>query len=289
MLGGSRSSRLDKRLLHEDKLVDSVSAGAYASQLGSNFVITADVKQGVDPAKVEAIIDEELKKLVAQGPTATELAQAKTVLRAGFVRGVERIGGFGGKADALAECAVYDGDPGCFRDTLKTSTRPHRRTSRRSAASGWRQGDHTLVVVPGRAHRAGRGTGGHADAADPAAGGRKYKTVASDVDRKLGVPVPSVYPELKFPTLQRATLSNGTKVILAERHDVPVVQFNLLFDGGYKADQGGKLGTRASRWACSTKARVSTTRSASATAPKRWAPTSAPASRSTAAAPTCRR
>jgi predicted Zn-dependent peptidase len=40
VLGGSRSSRLDKRLLHQDKLVDSVSAGAYASQLGSNFVIT---------------------------------------------------------------------------------------------------------------------------------------------------------------------------------------------------------------------------------------------------------
>jgi len=27
VLGGSKSSRLDKRLLHEDKLVDSVSAG----------------------------------------------------------------------------------------------------------------------------------------------------------------------------------------------------------------------------------------------------------------------
>ncbi len=243
VLGGSKSSRLDKRLLHEDKLVDSVGAGAYASQLGSNFVITADVKQGVDPAKVEAIIEEELKKLIAEGPTAAELSQAKTVLRAGFVRGVERIGGFGGKADVLAECAVYMRDPGCFRDTLKNidATTP---ADLKALGRKWlSQGDHTLVVAPGER------TALVEDAAVTPASltlppvDAKYTTVASKVDRKLGVTVPSDYPELKFPRLQRATLSNGTKVILAERHDIPVVQFNLLLDGGYKADQGRKLGT----------------------------------------------
>ena len=243
VLGGSKSSRLDKRLLHEDKLVDSVSAGAYASQLGSNFVITADVKQGVDPAKVEAIIDEELKKLVAQGPTATELGQAKTVLRAGFVRGVERIGGFGGKADALAECAIYVGNPGCFRDTLKTldSTQP---ADLKAMGSKWlSKGDHTLVVTPGeRIALVEEPAVTPAPLALPAVDAQ-YQTVASTVDRKVGVPVPTDFPELKFPTLQRATLHNGTKVILAERHDIPVVQFNLLLDGGYKADQGAKLGT----------------------------------------------
>ena len=243
VLGGSKSSRLDKRLLHEDKLVDSVSAGAYASQLGSSFVITATVKEGVDPARVEAIIDEELKKLIAQGPTATELSQAKTVLRAGFVRGVERIGGFGGKADALAECAVYVGDPGCFRDTLKNLDAAKVADVRAIGGKWLDKGDHTLVVTPGERT---------ALVEDPAVTptpltlppvDAKFKTVASTVDRKAGVAVPSDYPELKFPTLQRASLSNGTKVILAERHDIPVVQFNLLLDGGYTADQGAKLGT----------------------------------------------
>jgi predicted Zn-dependent peptidase len=60
LLGGSKSSRLDKRLLHQDKLVDSVSSMVGPSQLGSNFMVIANVKQGVDPAKVEAIIDEEM-------------------------------------------------------------------------------------------------------------------------------------------------------------------------------------------------------------------------------------
>src|SRR4030095_4429494 len=78
VLGGSKSSRLDKRLLFDDKLVDSVSAAVYGSQLGSNFLIQADVKQGVDAQKVEAAIDEELKRLLAEGPTPVELDQART-------------------------------------------------------------------------------------------------------------------------------------------------------------------------------------------------------------------
>ncbi|WP_049425807.1 M16 family metallopeptidase, partial [Stenotrophomonas maltophilia] len=73
VLGGAKSSRLSQRLQHQDKLVDSIAAGLSTSQLGSNFVIMATVKQGQDPAKVEKIIDEELDRLIKQGPTAAEL------------------------------------------------------------------------------------------------------------------------------------------------------------------------------------------------------------------------
>jgi predicted Zn-dependent peptidase len=43
VLGGAKSSRLDQRLLHNDKLVDNISAMTDASQLGSNFLIIATV------------------------------------------------------------------------------------------------------------------------------------------------------------------------------------------------------------------------------------------------------
>jgi predicted Zn-dependent peptidase len=57
--------------------------------------------------------------------------------------------------------------------------------------------------------------------------------------------MPEAFPDLKFPELQRAELSNGTEVILAERHAVPVVQMSYEFDGGYKSDVlgGEELGT----------------------------------------------
>jgi predicted Zn-dependent peptidase len=119
VLGGSRTSRLNTRLVHEERLVDSVSAFMSDNQLGGNFILVAQVKQGVDPAVVEAAMDEELARLIADGPTDEELEQARTVFEAGFIRGIERVGGFGGKSDVLASCMVFAGDPGCFRESLR--------------------------------------------------------------------------------------------------------------------------------------------------------------------------
>ncbi len=244
ILGGGKSSRLDRRLVHQDKLVDSVGTGAYGSQLGSSFLITADVKQGVDVAKVEAIIDEELEKLLKDGPTQDEVDRARTVIKAGWIRGVERIGGFGGKADALAECATYTGNPGCFRDSLKTledvSVANLRATGNTWLGAG--KGSHTLVVNPGkRVEIAEEPAGTPAPFKLPAVDAR-YKTTASSVDRSKGVPVTASFPDLKFPSLQRATLANGTQLILAERHDIPVVQMSYQFQGGYAVDPAGKQG-----------------------------------------------
>ncbi|NEL81210.1 MAG: insulinase family protein, partial [Xanthomonas perforans] len=85
VLGGGKTSRLYQRLVYQDKLVDDVSASVQPFALSSQVQIQADVKDGVDPAKVEAVIDEELKKFIAQGPTADELQRAQVAYRAGFV------------------------------------------------------------------------------------------------------------------------------------------------------------------------------------------------------------
>ncbi len=245
ILGGSKSSRLDARLVHRDRIADNVSAGAYPQQLSSFFLVTADVKAGGDVARVESAIEEELTRLLTEGPTAVEVEQARTVIRAGFVRGLERIGGFGGKADALAECAVLTGDPACFRTSLAVlgAATPE---SVRQAGNEWlAQGSHTLVVVPGE--RAPVVEEAAVVAApfvlppvDP-----KFSVLPSDVDRSEGVPVVSEFPPLKFPAVQRARLGNGITVVLAERHDIPVVQFSLELKGGFATDGNENLGAAA--------------------------------------------
>ncbi|MET0718944.1 MAG: pitrilysin family protein, partial [Pseudoxanthomonas sp.] len=65
VLGGSRASRLDKRLAFGDKTVDRVSASMDASELGGTFDISADVKKDGDVAAVEKAMDEELQRLLA--------------------------------------------------------------------------------------------------------------------------------------------------------------------------------------------------------------------------------
>ncbi len=243
VLGGGKSSRLDQRLLHKEQLVDNVGAFASGSQLGSKFMISATVKQGVDAAKVEAIIDEEIDRLIKDGPTADELARAKTTFRAGFIRGIERIGGFGGKADALAECTVYTGDPGCFRASLATLEKTTAADLGKVGREWLSVGSHTLLIEPGeRVALTEEASVTPAPFTLPAADS-KYSVLPQQVDRSAGVPATSKFPDLKFPALQRATLKNGTRVVLAERHEIPVVQLSYQFPGGYSADQGRKAGT----------------------------------------------
>ncbi len=53
------------------------------------------------------------------GPTKDELERAKTQFEAGFIRGIERIGGFGGKSDILAHNFVFTGQPDYYKTTLE--------------------------------------------------------------------------------------------------------------------------------------------------------------------------
>ncbi len=245
ILGGSQSSRLDKRLVFDDKLADDVSAFSFVSELGGLFVVYADVKQGVDPAKVETALTEEVNRLIGAGPTKDEVERAKTVIKAEFTRGIERIGGFGGKADVLAECAVFTGKPDCFRSSLATLDKANVASVQAAGRAWLRRGDFTLVISPGErkpvAEPAAVANLPPSKVAPPARG---LKAVKSDVDRTKGVPPTSSFPELRYPTLERATLSNGLKVVLAERPGVPVVQLNLMFRGaGFVSDQGRKAGS----------------------------------------------
>jgi zinc protease len=242
VLGGAKSSRLQSRLVYQDKLVDSISAYYNPAQLVGMFGIQGNIKQGIDPAKVEAIANEELQRLLKDGPTAEELERAKTSFRAGFVRGIERIGGFGGKADALASCTIYTGNPGCFRETLETIDNATPAQVREAGVKWLERHSHTFVVEPGKRTPL---------VEDPAVKpapltlppvDKKFTTVASDVDRSKGVPAVTTFPDLSFPALQRAQLSNGTQIVLAERHDIPVVQMSYDFGGGYASDAKDRLG-----------------------------------------------
>jgi predicted Zn-dependent peptidase len=222
ILGGGKTSRLYERLVYRDRLADSASAGASGFEIAGLFSLTASVKAGTGPAQVEAALDEELRRFLAQGPTHEELERARTSLRAGFLKGLERIGGFGGKADVLAACEVYEGEPGCYRKSLQrleTATADQVRDAARRWLS---RGDFTLEVHPFPAYRS---------------------TAASEVDRKAGPPVVTEFPDLAFPTLERHRLKNGLPVVIAARPGVPVVRVSALFDAGYVADQGRKTGT----------------------------------------------
>lgn len=221
ILGGGKTSRFYQRLVYHDQIADTASAGVMGYELASMFMIQADVKKDVDPAKVESALAEESANFLEKGPTKEELQRVKTQSRASFIRGLERVGGWGGKADILASGQVYQNDPAAYRETLKNIDEATPESVRAAAKRWLAQGDYTLVVKPSP----------------------NYATQTSQVDRKQGVPVVETFPSLDFPALQRGKLKNGIEVVLAERHNASLVGITLQFDAGYAADQGQKVGT----------------------------------------------
>ncbi len=219
VLGGSKSARLDKRLVYDKGLATNVSVRIDDGELANTFQLYVTVKAGVDPALVERELDAVLAELLEKGPTDGELARVKTAALADFSRRIERLGGFGGRNDVLAESQTYGGSPDAY---LKRLERMARATPAEVKAAGqrWLRANHYTMTVR------------------PAA---KLAAVKTGLDRKV-LPALGTPPDVKFPAMQRAQLANGLKVVLLERHGAPIVNFALALDAGSAADAGGKAG-----------------------------------------------
>jgi zinc protease len=220
ILSDGKTSRLYKRLVYDDQLATSVSAYINTREIAGLFTIEADARPGVELSKVEKAIDEELAKFLAEGPTAKELERVKAQFAARFVKGVERIGGFGGKSDILASSMVYGGSPDAYKTTLKHIEDATPEALKGSANYWLSDGVYILEVDPYPA----------------------YAAAKEGADRKT-MPAVGAPPTVQFPAVQRATLGNGLKIVLAERHSIPVVDFRLLLDAGYASDISGIAGT----------------------------------------------
>ena len=220
VLSEGKTSRLYKRLVYDDRIATDVSAYADLSEIAGTFNVTVTAAPGVELDRIEKAVDEELARFLKGGPTSRELKRVKAQFEAGFIRGIERIGGFGGKSDLLACNSVFLGNPDYYKVRLREMRDATAEQLRESAREWLSDGQYVLELRP-------------------------FPTLSErgpDVDRSR-LPVPELKPEVRFPALQRATLANGLKVVLAERPSIPVVQFSLLVDAGFAADSLAAPGT----------------------------------------------
>ncbi len=118
VLGGLASSRLDNELVRDEKIAVGVSSYYNAMQRAGVFTVQSVVKPGADPALVAKRMDEVMAKLIADGPTEDEVQRSVMREVAARVRGLEQVGGFGGKAGSLAEGETYTGDSDFYKKLL---------------------------------------------------------------------------------------------------------------------------------------------------------------------------
>ena len=220
MLGHGKTSRLHRRLVQRDQVATEAEAYLWLGEIAGQLIVEVTAQPGQDLEAVEKAVEEELQRFLDDGPTEAELNRAKTQYFGRFLRGIERIGGFGGKSDVLARSQVYGGQPDYYKRTLERIKKSTRVSIRQLAREWLAEGPYILEVHPFG----------------------QIQARAEGADRSR-LPEPGSPPPVQFPQLQRTELSNGMKVILAERHAVPLVQFDLLVDAGYAADFGSQAGT----------------------------------------------
>jgi zinc protease len=122
ILSEGKNSRLYSRLVYETQIAQDVAAFQASGALGSSFQIIATARPGHTVAEIQKIIDEELEKLRRTAPEPREVQRVKNQIEAAFYRGMERVGGFGGKANQLNAYYVAGAGPDFFAEDLARYT-----------------------------------------------------------------------------------------------------------------------------------------------------------------------
>jgi len=214
LLTGGKNSSLYQELVYKRRLATSVSAFYYDRELAGQFWIAIDLAKGQSLAELEAALDDTLSEFIKRGPNAKRLKNTKTSIRASWIKGLQRIGGFGGKSDLLAYAEVYSGDPGGYLKFINDMMDITNKDLKNTASTWLTDGVYVLTVVPEE--------------------NRTFST-ESVVDRTQ-LPFPTDFPVLDLPKIQRAKLSNGLDVVLAERHDVPMINLSFQIKSGHATD-----------------------------------------------------
>lgn len=220
VLAAGKNSRLYKKLVYEKQICTQAYAYFGPSEIAGNFVVVANVKNGHTVEEVEAALNEVMDEFIAKGPTDEEVNRVKAAYFANFIKGLERIGGFGGKSDILAENEVFGGSADYYKKKLRWYDQTTAKDIHMVSQKWLSDGKFTLVCTPFPEYSV---TGTEADRS-------KAPEVAGKIDAK-------------FPTLEKRTLSNGMKVVLARRTESPTIVMSMMFDAGFCTDKfGGKPG-----------------------------------------------
>jgi predicted Zn-dependent peptidase len=110
VLAAGQSARLNRRLVRDEQIAQSVSGGALPLIGGVSFgTLTGIASDGVDLQKVEDALLEEIERLATEGVTPEELATVQAQAERDWL---EQLATCAGRADEISHYALLFGDPG---------------------------------------------------------------------------------------------------------------------------------------------------------------------------------
>ena len=213
VLADGKSSRLHRVLVYEKQIARDVRVGNYAQEIAGEFQVQVTANPGHTLDEMLSVVEEELEQVRTEPPTERETTRAKNRIESERAHYLERVGGFGGRADFLNHYNVFGSDPGVINSDMERFMAVKPDDVARAATSVLGGDRVRLDVLP-------------EDSFVPA---------KSTVDRSM-MPQGSAQKPFDPPTPRRERLANGLDVLYVEKPGVPMVAAGLYVRAGATSD-----------------------------------------------------
>ena len=219
VLGAGKSSRLHRTLVHERQIARDASVYHHAQEIAGEFLVQITVNLGQNVEEVEAVAREEIGRVASEPIGEAEMASVMNRTELQYVRLLERLGGFYGRADLLNYFNTYTSDPDRINGELDRYRGVSADDIRRVAASTLNETFVKLTVLPER----------------------QLTSAASIVDRSV-MPAAASAPRFGPPSARSLGLSNGMKILYLPKPGLPLVSYGLLLRAGSTTDPADRPG-----------------------------------------------
>ncbi len=218
ILTTGKDSRFVKRLQMDDQLAQSLWAYQIGGEVAGVFQVVVTAQRGVELARAEAAVWDEIERIKTEGVEPAEVKAAVDSLKAGVIKRLQTVGGFGSVSDILNYYETFTGNPDGLSLELE------------------RIGSVTPESVQMAARRflpAERHAGVSILPARP-------KTVAGD---RSAMPGKGTDKPFAFPDVKRMVLPNGAALWVLSDHSLPMVTLAAIVRAGSACDPPDKPGT----------------------------------------------
>ena len=246
VLGGGKVSRLYQQLVYKDQVAQSVNCQNQSLMATSIAQCDITARPGVKLEDLEAAFDKEVEALRTSGPTQAELDRARNQSLSGLIRGLQRLGGFGGVADMMDRYNQYLGDPGYLPKDVARYEALTTASVQKVGQQVFGKNQRVVVYcVPGKkvtddVPRSPEDTDANVKVVAP------YTPDFEEAQNwRKEAPKPGPEPTLHLPSPKTFALSNGVRVYLIEDHALPVMSSALVTLGGSAANPKDRAGLAA--------------------------------------------
>tara|TARA_R110002050_G_scaffold173488_1_gene306376 strand:+ start:2563 stop:5397 length:2835 start_codon:yes stop_codon:yes gene_type:complete len=249
-LSQGKKAPLNQVLVDDLKLTSSTSMYNRSSELAGQMQLSVRGFANVDLNEINNGIKKAFEKFEKEGISDKDLNRIKAGLETRFYNSLSSVLG---KGTSLASFNTYANDPGFINKEINYTLGVTKEDVMRVYNTYIKNKNFiaTSFVPKGMAKLALKDSKeaiieeekivqGAEEKFDPKIAA-KYEKTPSTFDRSIEPPY-GKSPELSVPNVWKNELSNGIKVFGIENSEVPLVQFNLVIDGGQLLEKMDKLG-----------------------------------------------